>query len=66
MVIQPAAIALEALAHEAEEHLPAVVTEGGSAVRVHSESMRSDLEILEGGRGRQNHLHQVTLLDICS
>lgn len=49
MVIESAAIALEALAHKAKQHLPTVVAEGWCAVRVHSESMRTDLEILEGG-----------------
>lgn len=42
--------ALEPLANEPPQHLAAVVAEGGSSVRVDKETVRTDLEVLHGGR----------------
>lgn len=42
--------ALEPLADEPPQHLAAVVAEGGSSVRVDKETVRTDLEVLHGGR----------------
>lgn len=44
-------VTFQALANQAEEHLPTVVTEGRSSVRMHIEGMRADLEVLESGGG---------------
>lgn len=42
VVVLTAAIALQALSHEPEEHLPAKVTESGGLVRVHGQRVRID------------------------
>lgn len=48
-VFRSLTVAFEALSDEPKQHLPAVVAEGRSAVRVHVERVRPNLEIFKGG-----------------
>lgn len=48
-VFRSLTVTFEPLPDEPKQHLPTVVTEGRSSVRVHIERMRSNLEIFKGG-----------------
>lgn len=51
---------LETLTHETPQHLAAVVAERRGFVRVHIQSMRADLEVLNGGKSCRTNTRKYT------
>lgn len=52
---------LETLTHKTPQHLTAVVTERWGFVGVHIQSMRADLEVLNGGKSCRTNARKYTV-----